>query len=149
MFENPNNVGRRLRAIALDYGYQTATGDPIAKGTLGAGIEYDWTDDAFTRNAAANYQRAITLPAGQPGNGHVFPLSISEANRYFTGNTGTGGRQATNLAGTSTGWWLRSPGSSTTVPVAEVAHAGGSIGFSAGNATTWGFRPALWVRIEQ
>ena len=127
----------------MDYGYQTETGDPIAKGTVGAGIEFDWTV-SFSWNAAANYQRAITLPAGQPGNGRVFPLSVSEVNRYLPGAV----RQATNLAGVSSAWWTRSPGVGNSSPIANVGTTGAFSGVSATFASR-GFRPALWVSIEQ
>jgi hypothetical protein len=53
-----------------------------------------------------------------------------------------------DIGGTTREWWLRSPGDSSTQPVADV-NANGSLNYSPATfqGSNRGFRPALWVRL--
>ena len=153
----PNAIGPTLRARALDYAFQDESGTPIPRTSTapGAGIEVDRGNDSLNSPAGAvssntNELRGRTRPIPN-SNAYAEPfiLSTSEANHYFSGNTGPQGRQTQMFNNTSSNafWWLRSPGNST--------FAGGNrhaivVSINTLNASnTWfdeGLRPALWIR---
>jgi len=87
----------------------------------------------------------------------MFVLSISEINRYNT--TGLLNRIATTYDGTPASWWTRTqsgldgfnagpPETHTPVPVSTVINTEGTVTNTLNNATTAGFRPAMWVEGE-
>ena len=87
-FSNLNNVGPILRAMALDYEFQDASGNSIPRTTLaiGAGVEVDRPLGAITPYVPIenNLLRAITRPvANSNATAEPFILSVSEVNRYF------------------------------------------------------------------
>jgi hypothetical protein len=80
----------------------------------------------------------------------VFPLSISEVNKYgdkAVGGTGTLNQVAMDIADGNTvrSWWLRSPGPSTSLYSSGIAGDGTITGYQTTD-TTHGFRPALWIK---
>ena len=155
-----NQAGGNIKALALDYAYQNADGQPVAKKTTGAGIEYDWNGSfpsssswfnnlgANTRHA--NIQRAWTKPGdvSTKGNGQVFALSISEANKYFPGGNSSEpgeknkGRRAT---GVTSYYWLRSPANSSNA-CSEIYKHGEIQDFDPDFPK--GFRAAVWIKYR-
>ena len=157
-----SQAGGNIKALALDYAYQDANGQPVAKGTIGAGIEYDWNGSFpsksewfHTMGAAnsrhANERRAWTKPGdlSTKGNGQVFALSISEANKYFqsTGNISkpgenNKGRRATGVAPF---YWLRSPGNVSNVS-SEIYESGEVEDYHPNYQK--GFRATVWIKYQ-
>jgi hypothetical protein len=140
-YNNPANVGSNLKAMAVGYEYH----GEAAKGTVGAGIEYDW-NGIFSMIATISglnegYDRATTLPSGAMGNGQPFPLSWVEVNRYFEPGADRIARLANNSVAA---WRLRSPANSSN-PFAGVSTAG-AVNNVAPTANV-NIRPALWVRM--
>ena len=75
----------------------------------------------------------------------VFLLSIDEANQYFGDDTA---RVAYTANGVAAGWWLRSPGRSSSY-ASLVDYTGGIDVQGGGVAISHGsVRPALWLTIE-
>jgi len=151
------NTSPALKAMACDYTYQDNAGSPVAKNTIGAGIEFNFTgsnwlngDPSATYYAYdAGYDRAVTKP-GAVGSGAVFPLSITEANRYFAPPAGVANpdRSAYNVNNPTltSRWLLRSPGDSA--GLVSLVNTTGSISGRAPNGPNNGFRPALWVQFQ-
>jgi len=150
------NATDELKEMALDYQYQTNDGSPIAKGAIGAGIEFDFTTNAaMPANNNATYRnqiatRGITKPGTVRGDGHVFLLSLSEYNRYL-GNQPAAWRAHRN--GSATGALrygiLRSPiNGAGNRKIVETSNAANPV-LQAGFISTSGYhvvRPAVWVK---
>lgn len=83
----------------------------------------------------------------------LFVLSISEVNRYS--GAGTLNRIATAHQGgvAARSWWLRSPGTGSVGPATSVREAGNILQInstgSGGQVTHHGFRPAMWITVEE
>jgi len=190
-FGNPNFVGRSLRSIALNYEFQDESGNTVYRQTISSGIdsvveggqiisvgiEVDfvggtvagtapWVTNGNTATQwGMNMTRGMTRPQtnGAPGNGELFPLSVTEVYTYFAGanptplsngsaheiqegvarHTQTVANAGSEAGGT--GQWLRSPGSGAAGPVRLVGGSGNIIGSLVDNPVV-GFRPALWIR---
>ena len=157
-----NAIGPTLRAMALDYEFQTESGTPIPRTSTapGAGIEVDRANDSLNSPEGAvssntNVQRGHTRPIpNSNATAEPFVLSTSEANHYFSGITGPQGRQTQQFNNTSSdaSWWLRSPGHNASTD-GSGRHAfvnnGGNIIFAFNATGAWndeGLRPALWIR---
>jgi len=155
---NASVIGPILRARAVDYEFQNASGDSIPRTStdVGAGIEVNRVDGSGNSAAGAVFVSA-NVPRGRtranPGSNlavEPFILSTSEVNHYFSGATGPQGRQARRVGGAEhVIWWLRSPGFMTTA--SENRHAAvlnnGFVGAGSASAN-WvnvGHRPALWI----
>ena len=155
-----NVIGPTLRARAVDYEFQNASGGSIPRTStnVGAGIEVNRVVDSGNGVAGAVSVDA-NVPRGRtranPGSNlapEPFILSTSEANHYFSGATGPQGRQARRVNGGGAIWWLRSPGFMTTA--SDNRHAAvlnnGFVGAGSASAN-WesvGHRPALWITNE-
>lgn len=105
-----------------------------------------YESDSVTSNWSTNWNEdAAISKAGAVATGTadvVFPLSISEISRYI--GTGTDVRKANDKAGTTRGWWTRSPGKDSSYPVSYGDNRCIIDAYSAMN--TGGFRPAIWVK---
>ena len=86
-------------------------------------------------------------PAGRKKAGIVFPLSISEVNRYIYDGEDVESRIATDTDGIARAWWLRSPGVSSGGPVADVRR-NGNINSNGATSDARGFRPAMWIYVS-
>jgi len=156
-----NAIGTQLRARALDYEFQNESDGSIPRTNTdpGAGIEVDRGNGSPNSPEGAvpsstNILRGYTKPIpNSNATAEPFVLSTSEANHYFSGNTGPQGRQTQRFDATSTyaTWWFRSPGFNTFAGDTNrhaFVNSNGSIIIS--NATdAWGgggLRPALWLR---
>lgn len=92
-----------------------------------------------------NSDNAYGTSGGNNTTDKVFLLSIDEVNKYFTSDSD---RQVTLADGTSVWWWLRSPGSSSTL-AARVSGDGSVYGSGYSVGTEGGaVRPALWIDIS-
>ena len=152
------NVGPTLASYARSFEFQDNAGNYVSRfmengvtPRWGAGIEVD----AGNAAAANNVLRAIARPSGIVGNGELFSLSISEANRYFLS---IGERLATQYgvarnANTNLRWHLRSPiatalsaciNSAGTVATSASATNCGAVNGVAGNLRH--IRPAMWMQ---
>ena len=170
-FNDDQRVGEELRRLALSYKFVNNEGEVVDRLEFGAGIELNigeanplnvvqnagqsshlpnWSctlEDAFT---SCPMTRAISRPAGEQGEGEAFILSVTEANT-FLGNTrserlGQGNaEQGWTNDTTGRGWWLRSPGNSSTDPMRFVGSHGNFVTSAATNTVGRGVRPALWV----
>jgi hypothetical protein len=123
-----DNAGSDIKTRGLNYAYTNG-----AKGTVGAGIEYNWTG-TYNWDPNAKEARALTVANGPMGNGVAFALSISEVNTYFANQS----ERRANYR-----WWLRSPGRDSTHTVTEV-HSNGKFHHEKADHTRY-VRPALWV----
>jgi len=180
-FNNTDNVGAQIRTAALNYEFQDTSGNVVQRtativdGT-GSGIETDmivtdgnvtdvvggWyaNDSAIAQwrlSANPDMRRAMTRPAGNPGSGQLFPLSVTEVQGYL-GETNAD--RVTTLVNTTTSanWWLRSSGTHAGNPIRRIGPGGqiqGSVvapsatqGFDSGSMAhgSVGIRPALWIR---
>ena len=157
-FNNPSNVGEKLRNRALDYEFQDNKGNPINRNSteIGAGIEINRLEKSTNNTGSVpvdikvdrGYTRPLAHGVGTP---MAFILSMSEVNEYFCNNT-----QCSALAADTSAvgwWWLRSPSSNTKI-TSNNRHAFiNTVGdINDGNASymsvTRGLRPALWVSID-
>ena len=155
-------VGPTLRTRALDYEFQDAAGNAIPRTSTvaGAGIEVDRGNGSANRACQtpnnSNFERGITRPLAEGvGIPEPFILSISEANRYFTGNIGRVTRRS-RFASTNARWWLRSGGGINGVgDDAFYLNRHSTVDVNGRISGDWegslslsdrGIRPAVWVR---
>ena len=95
--------------MALDYEFQDNSGFSISRTstTTGAGIEVDRVDGSPNSSEGAvpsntDVPRGHTRPIpNSNATAEPFVLSTSEANHYFSGNTGLQGRQTQTFNATS------------------------------------------------
>lgn len=150
-FNDYEYVSGDLRSSALNFSYADETGTLMGmRNVLGAGIEIPTTIGAggpwlTSDGASPNIVAALSLPAVPESGGEVFALSYSEVQRFIMETDGTGLVRQANLFGTNepATWWLRSPGTSATLPIRRV-NANGTVRGATATSES-GFRPALWV----
>jgi len=147
----PNVIGFRLRARALDYEFQDESGFSIPRTSTapGAGIESTQNVLAWDTNVLRGHTRPIP---NSNSTAEPFILSTSEVNHHFTGYTGSQGSQAHPFNDTSryASWWFRSPGPFFKDHPGSHAIMDANIGINTGVALAaqnhFGLRPALWIR---
>ena len=106
------------------------------------GLPEGMKEGALTTQVVNDDNPDYGTPGGNGTSDKVFPLSIGEAEKYFSNDDD---REAT-YKGEAGWWWLRSPGGHT--GYAASVHGGGNIhDYGSYVSNNHGVRPALWLSL--